>query len=127
MATTEKDQQRREHEAALKDAREGVPPARPGDPANAIECRDVTKTYDVSKAGVRDATFSIRRGEFVFMVGPTGSGKSTLMRLLIKELEPDEGSILVAGTARWCRYYSDLFFAGQDRSCEPLGAWPVCR
>ncbi len=97
MATTEKDQQRREHEAALKDAREGVPPARPGDPANAIECRDVTKTYDVSKAGVRDATFSIRRGEFVFMVGPTGSGKSTLMRLLIKELEPDEGSILVAG------------------------------
>ncbi len=97
MATTEKDQQQREHEAAVKDAREGVPEARPGDPANAIECRKVTKTYDVSKAGVRDATFSIRRGEFVFMVGPTGSGKSTLMRLLIKELDPDSGSILVAG------------------------------
>ena len=40
--------------------------------------------------GLDQATFSVDRGEFVFLVGSTGSGKSTVMRLLIKELEPTE-------------------------------------
>jgi cell division transport system ATP-binding protein len=62
-----------------------------------IEFRGVTKTYPPGDAGLRDATFSVHRGEFVFLVGSTGSGKSTLMRLLIKELEPDAGTIRVAG------------------------------
>jgi cell division transport system ATP-binding protein len=43
------------------------------------------------------ATFAIERSDFVFMIGVTGSGKSTVMRLLIKELEPQEGVIRVAG------------------------------
>ena len=47
--------------------------------------------------GLDHATFAIERGEFVFLVGSTGSGKSTVMRLLIKELEPTEGTIRVAG------------------------------
>src|SRR5207247_3180054 len=42
-------------------------------------------------------TFVIRRQEMVFLVGPTGSGKSTIMRLLIKEIEPSEGRVRVAG------------------------------
>jgi len=42
-------------------------------------------------------SFCVRRGEFVFLVGSTGSGKSTLMRLLIKELEPTKGHLHVAG------------------------------
>jgi cell division transport system ATP-binding protein len=47
--------------------------------------------------GLDRATFAIDREEFVFLVGSTGSGKSTVMRLLIKELEPSEGLIRVAG------------------------------
>jgi cell division transport system ATP-binding protein len=39
----------------------------------------------------------IGRGEFVFLVGPTGCGKSTCMRLLMKELEPSSGVVSVAG------------------------------
>jgi cell division transport system ATP-binding protein len=63
-----------------------------------IDFAGVSKTYDPrEETGVKDATFSVQRGEFVFLVGSTGSGKSTLMRLLIKELEPDKGSIKVAG------------------------------
>src|SRR3954469_23617030 len=65
---------------------------------NVVEFHKVSKTYDArGGAGLHDATFSVARGEFVFLVGSTGSGKSTLMRLLIKELEPTAGRIRVAG------------------------------
>ena len=53
--------------------------------------------YKGGDVGVDAATFNIRRGEFVFLVGSTGSGKSTIMRLLIKEREPTSGTIRVAG------------------------------
>ncbi len=62
-----------------------------------IEFRGVSKLYAAGDIGLDQATFSVDRGEFVFLVGSTGSGKSTVMRLLIKELEPTEGSICVAG------------------------------
>jgi ABC-type glutathione transport system ATPase component len=47
--------------------------------------------------GLNGASFDIAPGEFVFLVGATGSGKSTIMRLLTKELEPSGGRIEVAG------------------------------
>jgi cell division transport system ATP-binding protein len=62
-----------------------------------IEFRGVAKRYGPGDIGLDQATFSIDRGDFVFLVGSTGSGKSTVMRLLIKELEPTEGTIRVAG------------------------------
>jgi cell division transport system ATP-binding protein len=66
-------------------------------PAPAIEFARVTKRYPGGETGLDDVSFTIARGEFVFLVGATGSGKSTLMRLLIKELEPSSGTIHVAG------------------------------
>ena len=62
-----------------------------------VEFRGVSKRYQGGDIGLDKATFSITRGDFVFLVGATGSGKSTLMKLLLKELQPDEGSIKVAG------------------------------
>jgi cell division transport system ATP-binding protein len=62
-----------------------------------IEFRGVSKLYPSGDVGLDQATFSINREEFVFLVGSTGSGKSTVMRLLIKELEPTEGMLWVAG------------------------------
>jgi cell division transport system ATP-binding protein len=62
-----------------------------------IEFRGVSKRYEGGDVGLDQATFSVVRGDFVFLVGATGSGKSTVMRLLIKELEPSEGTIRVAG------------------------------
>jgi cell division transport system ATP-binding protein len=63
---------------------------------NVIEFRGVSKLYP-GNVGLDQATFSVEREEFVFIVGSTGSGKSTVMRLLIKELEPTAGAIRVAG------------------------------
>src|SRR3954451_10135118 len=72
--------------------------ARPGERApDVVEFRGVSKRYDSGDTGLDGATFSVGRGEFVFLIGSTGSGKSTVMRLLIKELDPTGGTIRVAG------------------------------
>jgi cell division transport system ATP-binding protein len=62
-----------------------------------VEFRDVTKIYDGGSVGLERASMKIGRGEFVFLVGPTGCGKSTCIRLLMKELEPTQGEIDIAG------------------------------
>jgi cell division transport system ATP-binding protein len=62
-----------------------------------IDFRAVSKRYPSGDIGLDGVSFSVRRGEFVFIVGASGSGKSTTMRLLIKESEPTEGTITVAG------------------------------
>jgi len=67
------------------------------DPNAVIQFRGVSKTYESGDVGLENATFSISRGEFVFVVGQTGSGKSTIMRLLLKEHDPTGGRIVVAG------------------------------
>ena len=70
--------------------------ARPASDA-VVEFRGVSKKYSGGDVGLEHATFAIDRQEFVFLVGATGSGKSTVMRLLIKEFDPTEGTIRVAG------------------------------
>jgi cell division transport system ATP-binding protein len=73
------------------------PPAAAAGGPPVIEFRGVSMRYTATDVGLDQATFAVARGEFVFLVGSTGSGKSTLMRLLIKEIEPSTGTIRVAG------------------------------
>src|ERR1700750_2851521 len=62
-----------------------------------VEFDDVTKVYDGGSVGLERVSMRIGRGDFVFLVGPTGCGKSTCMRLLLKELEPSRGEVSIAG------------------------------
>lgn len=58
---------------------------------------NVSKTYSASVAAIENINLSIKKGEFVFIVGENGAGKSTLFRLILRELQASSGHVYVMG------------------------------
>lgn len=60
-----------------------------------IEFKNVTKKYDNKVTALDDISVKIESGEFVFLVGASGAGKSTFIKMLLKEVEPTTGVVKV--------------------------------
>src|SRR5450755_1202340 len=69
--------------------------------ARRIDVRGLSKSFQLVGAAieaVRDISFSVRRGEFVALLGPSGSGKSTILNMIATLIRPSSGHILIDGT-----------------------------
>ncbi len=62
-----------------------------------IEIKNCYKVYKNGVTALVDGNLSIERGEFVFIIGPTASGKSSLLKLFYREEKPNKGEVYVGG------------------------------
>ena len=65
-----------------------------------LEARDLAKSYPLGETTVdalQGVSLTVDEGEFVALMGPSGSGKSSFLRLVLKEERPTKGNIYVLG------------------------------
>ena len=62
-----------------------------------IEFKGVHKTYDNGVKALKDVNIFIDKGEFVFVVGASGAGKSTFLKLMMREEVPSAGEVIING------------------------------
>ncbi len=62
-----------------------------------ISVSNLNKSYSHPDMVLKDVSFKVKKGEFVYLSGPSGAGKTTLFRLLFADLKPDSGQIEVDG------------------------------
>ena len=62
-----------------------------------IKISNVKKQYKTGVTAIHDVSLSIEKGDFVFIIGSTGCGKSTLIKMLYREEKPTSGKIIVGG------------------------------
>lgn len=63
-----------------------------------IEFVDVTKVYDNNTLALKNVSLTIEKGDFTFLVGSSGAGKSTIMKMLFKEINPTQGKLIFNNT-----------------------------
>ena len=80
---------RRAPRGARSPKRSGQPPI--------ISVYDATVVYPGGHVALEHLSLEVQRGEFAFITGPTGCGKSTLIKMLIRDIEPAAGTVQIAG------------------------------
>ena len=79
------------------DDMELLPPEQPEESPAHIEFRDVSFSYTGIGTNTANLSFRLERGQTLGILGPTGSGKSTILNLLMRLYDPDQGQILIDG------------------------------
>lgn len=85
-----------------------------------IEIKDVYKTYSNGVSALNGISISIYPGEFVYVVGPSGVGKSTFIKMIYREEKPSKGKIVINNkNLAQAQRKRDSFYQKENRRCIP--------
>jgi len=96
MALTRSRNRKRSRDRETHSAPIAEPPALQARPP-IVELNDATIVYPGGHVALERINLTIDRGEFAFVVGPTGCGKSTMIKMLIRDVSPAHGEVVIAG------------------------------
>lgn len=80
-------------------------------PNKCVTMRNVTALWANSQSGIEDVSFEIKSNQFCAIIGPVGSGKSTILHTILQELEIDKGELTVNGVVSYSSQEPWLFEA----------------
>jgi len=82
---------------------------------------DVTLKHQNSR-GIHNVSFNVHKGQFVYLMGPTGAGKSTIINSIIKSVKPDSGQILVNNydVSKLSENDFDIILSDYNLSCKDI-------
>ena len=83
-----------------------------------IRIEGLTKQFDGDVTALSEIDLEIRRGEFVFVTGSSGAGKSSLLRLLLRQDVPSAGRILISDLLLRALGKNNVLIAQQPGSCR---------
>jgi ABC-2 type transport system ATP-binding protein len=81
---------------------------------HAVEIDHVSKTFGTHRA-VDDLCLTVPRGAIYGFIGPNGSGKTTTLRMIMRILHPDQGTIRVLGEERWSAAHDRIAYLPEER------------
>lgn len=81
-----------------------------------VKFKNVIKTYG-NVTALKDVSFEVKDGEFVFLMGPSGAGKTTVLKLILGEIKPDSGEVLFGATNVAKIFEKDLPELRQKMGC----------
>ena len=90
-----------------------------------IKFEHVSLSFGAGNFQLEDINFEVERGEFIFLIGPSGAGKTSILKMILREIYPKSGSVYVDDQLISSRKFKEVEKLRQKPISSPCNCLPV--